>query len=180
MDKSKFKIRTGHFANTTEYGTLEILNTRVTKNTRKSSNTVVNILIEYLAVKNMENLSDISDEDLPQLLQDFYTNSRTHKSEMYNIQSMKSMHSNLATHLKITRKIYIVNDVRFLDANEMFSSMKIIAKRYGKGLHKSITAIDDCDLKRMTVYFNNVDHVLKPDPYKLQQFVLYNVIYYTC
>ena len=168
MDKSKFKINTGRFASTSDEEKAKILEQRTAKNTNRSTKTALNCLSEYLQVKKLPDLSDISDHDLPQILEDFYTNWRTKKCEMYNTQSMKSMRSNLARFLKDTCKIDIINDVKFNDANTMFKSMTVQAKIKGKGIRRSTIPIDDLDLKKITTYFNDMDHMNNPDPYKLQ------------
>ena len=62
----------------------------------------------------------------------------------------------------------------------MFKSMTVKANHMGKGIRNSTIPIDDIDLKKLTVYFNNVNHMQNPDPHKLQQFCIYNVLWYTC
>ena len=90
------------------------------------------------------------------------------------------MHSNLARYFKDESKIDIVTDPSFVDTNLMFKSMIVKAKMVGKGIKKPTIPIDDCDLKRLTEYFNRVDHMNKLDPHKLQQYVFFNIMYFSC
>ena len=52
-------------------------------------------------------------------------------------------------------------------------------KKIGKAETKSTTVISDLDLERIAEYFN-YDYMNKPEPRKLQQNVIFNVIYYFC
>ena len=100
-------------------------------------------------------------------------------NELYNNQTSKSMRSNLNRHFKEVRNTDICTDERFKKTNEMFNAIKVGSKSTGKGVRRFTIPIDDIYVKKINDYFKNVDYMNKPDPHKLGQNVLFNIIYYT-
>ena len=181
MNPTKFKVITGHFGSTTSEEKAKILEDKTAKNTNHATRGSVNCLQEYLKSKGIANLCHISNDELPNILENFYSDLHTKKDhDLYKSQSMKCMRSNLNRYFKSVRQLDIITDPKFVEANEMFKGMTVQAKKHGRGMQKSTIPIDDIDLKKMTDYFNDVDYMNNPQPIKLQQTVLYNLIFYTC
>ena len=61
----------------------------------------------------------------------------------------------------------------------MFKAVLVEAKRNGKGVRRSTPSISPIDLERISEYFS-YDHIQKPDPKRLQQQMLFYIIYYFC
>ena len=86
-------------------------------NTRKSTNTALTRLRNYLKIRELPELEDIDDVDLPQIIMKFYTDVRTTtKGEMYKTSSFKVVRAGLNRHFKAQRNIDIVADQRFMKA----------------------------------------------------------------
>ena len=136
-------------------------------------------LLEYIAEKKLKPLQDTDDADIPELLENFYVNARTNKGELYHVQTLKGLRSNLNRWFKEKRDLDIVNDVRFNKANNMFKGAKVHAKKAGKGITKSTETISDEDLQQLATYFY-IDHMVTPNQRILQRNVLFNMIYYLC
>ena len=79
MDPSKFKINTGHFGSTTEEEKAKLMENRNAKNTNRATKSSLRCLMNYLIEKGRPALSEISDDKLPSLLLDFYTDMRAKK-----------------------------------------------------------------------------------------------------
>ena len=108
MDPKEFKVRTGHFSSTTDEEKAKLLEERNAKNTNRATKSSLKALTSYLIVKELPALCDILDDDLPQLLLNFYTDLRTIKgNELYNTQTLKCMRSNLNRYFKESRNIDI-------------------------------------------------------------------------
>ena len=89
------------------------------------------------------------------------------------------MRSALNRHFRKYRGFDICNDSAFTSANEYFSAKLVNCKKQGKGERKSTEKISDIDLERICEHFNH-DHVTVPDPKRLQQSIIYYVIYFFC
>ena len=115
MNPMTFKINTGHFGSTTEQEKRKILLDKTAKNTNRATEGAIKLLQQYLNNKQKGELCKISNEDLPQILEDFYTDMRTKKHhDLYTTQSMKCIRSNLNRNLKTTRKIDVIMDPKFV------------------------------------------------------------------
>ena len=126
-------------------------------------------------------LEEICDADLPELLGSFFVNVRTIKThELYLVQSQKCLRASLNRYFKETRNIDIINDLRFIQCNSLFDSLKVKAKKEGKGVCKSTKLIVDSDMTKLGVYF--LQDFKKPavSPKKSQQCVLFYIIYFFC
>ena len=180
MDPKYFKVTTGHFGSTTKEEKAKLMEERNAKNTNKATKSAVRALISYLIEKELLALCGVSSDNLPELLLNFYTHMRAIKNELYNIQTLKCMRSNLNRYLKESRNIDICTDKRFIKTNEMFKAIKVRSKLAGKGVRGLTVPIDDIDVKKINDYFKDVDYMNKPNPRKLGRNVLFKIIYYTC
>ena len=72
-----------------------------------------------------------------------------------------------------------MKDTDFVQCNEMFKAVCVESKKSGKGCKKSYPPISPIDLERIAEYFCH-DHVVKPDAKKLQQNLVFSIIYFFC
>ena len=136
------------------------------------------LLLNYMNEKGLPNLDDIADENLPDLLEESYSNAHTKNSELCNTTSMKSIRSNINRWFKEKRKIDIISDACFVQSNSMFKAMQVRAKIEGRGVCKHTKFISDEDMKKTGTYFNNF--MTNPNPALLQEPVLFHIIYFFC
>ena len=174
-----FKPVTGRFGSSNDDVKKELLEQANAKNTNKATKVALRCLNEYLMDKNLGSLDQIADDDLPEILENFYVAARSKKNEVYHTQTMKGIRAALNRHLKMHRKIDIIDDPRFKSANLIFKGVQKRAKRVGKGVRKSTTVISDADLQSLAGYFR-IDHVTSPNPSILQRNVMFNIMYYLC
>ena len=72
----------------------------------------------YLKVKQLPDIDDIDDNELPAILTTFYTDVRTKgRGELYKTSSFKVLRVGLNSHFKLKKNIDIVSDNRFMRAN---------------------------------------------------------------
>ena len=101
------------------------------------------------------------------------------KKDDYSVQSLKCMRSGLNRYFRKQKGIDITNDSIFVKANEMFEAVKVNAKKQGRGVKKSYPPITQIDLERIAEFFLH-DHVTNPNPKKLQQNIMFHIIYFFC
>ena len=75
--------------------------------------------------------------------------------------------------------IDIINNEKFIQANETFSALTRVNKEIGKGDTRSYPPIDDSDLKKITDYFKE-SRQGPPDARKLQEVLICYVLLYVC
>ena len=51
---------------------------------------------------------------------------------------------------------------------------------YVPTVHRFTIPVDNIDMKKINDFFQDADHMNRPNPKKLQQTVLFYLIYYTC
>ena len=168
------------FINVDDDTITELLNESKAKNTNRSTNTALTRFKTFLKFKKLPDLDLLPEEDLPNILGQYYTSVRTKKTgEMYQTSSFKVLCSGLNRYFKRERNIDIVSDDRFIQANLIFDSVQVKAKKIGKGVTKSSPHISPEDLKILASYFD-VNHVQKPNPRILQQCVQFYIMYFFC
>ena len=175
----KFKVKTARFGTSTHQEISEILEGRNAKNTNKATKNSVSALKEYITEKQLPILEETLDCDLPDLLQQFYVDARKKNSDLYHTQTMKNIRSGLNRYFQEKRRINIINELEFSQANMVFKGVQVRAKKAGCGVRRSTPTIDDNDMKLLAKYFC-IDHVSSPNAKVLQSNVIFNVIYYTC
>lgn len=148
-------------------------------NTQRATKNSVKILQDYLAEKKLSKLEDITDENLPNILYDFYSDLRKVDGGNYKLQTLKCIRAGINRFMKEKRGLNIINDTTFTRSNEMFKAVSTKARRLGLGSTKSTPLIEEEDLIKCTEYFHH-DIMNHPDPRKLQRNVLFNIIYYFC
>ena len=147
--------------------------------TQRATKSYMEQFNHFLIAKNLPKADDIAIEDLSEILYDFYSSVRPQKKDDYSVQSLKCLHSGINRYFRKTRGIDITNDSMFVEANEMFEAVKVNAKKQGRGVKKSTPPISQIDLERIAEYFC-YDHITKPDPQRLQQNMLFYIVYFFC
>ena len=90
---------------------------------------------------------------------------------------MKSGRAALNRYFKSKHGIDIISNEKFIKANEIFQAVTKQGKEQGCGETKSKAPINDADFKKLNGYF--LEKMRGPPNAKnLQEFVLFNIIYY--
>lgn len=151
---------------------------RVKPNTKKATQTWLKCLNDYLKEKEIaENLDAVSDEQLPQVLFDFYTEVRSTKNQTYKNTTLRCLRAGINRYVKEKRSIDIVLDRRFIQTNEIFKGIQKEGKKLGKGSIKHKDVIESEDMEKLQDYFSQY---MTPDPVILQRFVMFNLMFYMC
>ena len=133
----------------------------------------------YLSVKNLPKVEDLDPADLNDILSDFYSSVKPQKKEEYSVQSLKCLRAGLNRYFRKEKGIDITADSQFVKANEMFEAVKVDSKKKGRGVRVSYPPITNIDLERIAEYFCH-DHVTVPDARRLQQNMIFYIIYFFC
>lgn len=133
---------------------------------------------DYLSEKNLADAYTIPTSDLPDILEQFYTELRKADGQgEYKISTLKCIRAALNRFFKETCSLDIIANPKFIRSNEMFQGVTKKAKEEGRGETNSMPPIEPEDLQRISEYFQqNMNG--PPNPAKLQEIVLFNVIYY--
>ena len=147
--------------------------------TQRATKSFVSQFSTFLAVKKLPKLEDLDLNDLGEILFDYYSSIQPQKTSDYSVQSLKCIRSGLNRYFKKTRGVDIISDTRFVKANEMFAAVKVDSKKKGKGVKRSYPPITQLDLERIAEYFLH-DHLRNPQPRRLQQNMIFYIIYFFC
>ena len=193
-----FEAKLSRFKRTTEQEKLEIFEGRKPANTNRATRTWLTCFNEYLVEKQLLPEAQLSNDELPAILTDFYVDLKkknvkkiAHKlgdsgkvipqnnsdSEDYKNTSLKCIRAALNRHFKATRNIDIITNEKFIQCNEMFQGVTKKGKREGRGEVESKPPIEPEDMERLSQYFTK-NMKSPPNPAKLQEIVLFNVIYF--
>ena len=149
------------------------------KSTQRATDGFVNQFSKFLQVKSYPKVEDLEGIDLNQILYEYYVSLQSQKEEEYAVQTLKCICAGLNRHFRKTLGVDIAKDAMFVKANEMFKAIKVESKKKGKGSKNSIPPISQIDLKRIAEYFA-LDHVTTPNPKRLQQNIVFYIIYFFC
>ena len=154
------------------------------RNTQLATNRVMVHFKNYLTVKKHPEVMTLTTIDLDKILSDYYCAVQPKKNseilyERYSVQSMKCMRAALNRFFRKEMGIDIVKDQKFIRSNEMFQAVYVESKKSGKGVKKSYPPISEIDLERIAEYLCH-DHMMNPDPKKLQQTLIFYIIYFFC
>ena len=97
------------------------------KNTQKVTDGHVAHLKDYLRCENKGLIEDLTDDELPDILFNFYSSAKPINGETYAIQTLKCTRAGLNRYIKKYRNIDIIQDCKFIRANEMFESVTVDA-----------------------------------------------------
>lgn len=150
---------------------------RKAPNTQKATRLWMNVFREYLDQRNYDTAEIIDTKELPDALTNFYTELRkTDGTSEYKMSSLKSARAAINRFYRESRCLDIITDTRFIRANEMFKGVTRKAKQEGRGDTESKPPIEPQDLLKIGEYFDkNMEG--PPNPGKLQEIVLFNIIY---
>ena len=170
-----------------------LLENRKAQNTNRATKQWISCLNDFLNERNMGDVDQLNIDDLPKVIGEFYFSARkkriseegiekdliTPKSRLsyYKNSSLKSGRAALNRHFKAKFGIDIISNDKFIKANEIFQAVTKQGKEQGRGETKSKVAISDPDYEKLTEYFLNKMRG-PPDAKNLQEFVLFNIIYY--
>ena len=183
MSDPNFELKLSHFKTLNDAEKENILKNSKAENTNKATKMWVGLFEDYLAKTQDKSLDEIPDNDLPPLLNGFYSEvckkklDKNGKIQEYKTSTLKCIRAGLNRHFKATRSIDIITDQRFIQCNEMFKGVACIGKAEGWGEMNSFPKIEDQDMEKLSTYFINIMQG-SPNPAKLQEIVLFHVIYY--
>ena len=160
----------------------KILEGKDKKSTKRATDGAVEQLKQFLIVKNLPELDNVETDDLPNILKEFYSAIIPNKpsnpeQKEYSVQTLKCKRAALNRFFKAKRGVDIVSDPRFVACNEQFKGVTVKAKGNGLGVKRSTPKIIESDLHKLGLYFNH-DHMNDPNPKKLQEMVLFNIVYF--
>ena len=156
----------------------KLLEEKDKKNTQKSTKSALKQFRQFLHAKKLADVYDLPATDLPSILYDFYSAVRPKNSERYSTQSLKCIQAALNRFFRNEIGVDIIKDVAFVCTNEMFKGVLVDARKHGKP-KKSTPKISQIDLERIGEYFQH-DYMNNPNPKKLQQNMIFFVLYFFC
>ena len=169
-----------------------LLDNRKALNTNRATKQWISCLNEYLVERGLSKVDDMDLDQLPSVMGDFYFSARKksinedgvqekNKSKLklrhYKNSSLKSGRAAMNRYFKGKFGIDIISNENFIKANEIFQAVTKQGKEEGRGEIQSKQAISDPDFSKLTSYF--LDSMKgPPNPRKLQEILLFNIIYY--
>ena len=76
MSENQIKTSKVRFASTSDQKKTKLLDDRNAKNTRRATKNNIKVLTDYLTEKQLPSLDQLTDDDLPEVLFNFYSNLR--------------------------------------------------------------------------------------------------------
>ena len=146
MDSQDSEALSDQFDKKSKEDTDKIIYERSAENTRNGTKTWINLLNKYIVLRHEGNsIEDVKDEDLPDLLERFFTELKKPKgknndqNEPYKNSSMRVIRGGINRYLKEKRNIDIMSDDRFIRCKFLFQGVmkQNKAKGYGSIVHKN-------------------------------------------
>lgn len=179
MAESEPKKKKKCFASSNDEEKEKIMEDRNKKNTQRATKNVIKTINDYLTEKEKKAFDELSDDELPAILLDFYTDLRKVDGGMYKLQTLKCLRAGINRYTKEKRNLDIIKDVKFTKTNEMFKAVSAKARKEGRGSTKNYPPIEDDDMAKLAQYFDH-DVLNSPDPRKIQKCALFYIIYWFC
>ena len=111
------------FGNLNDDDIEEIIKNKDKKNTKKVVEKSVQVLRSYLQEKNMpDDFENLPEDELDNVLMEFYANARTKSGAFYKINSMDNLRYGISKYLKDSKSIDI-NSEAFSSSNESFKAV---------------------------------------------------------
>lgn len=178
---ASFDLGFSRFTATTEEERRQILQDRNCHSTNQATKHMKTILEQYIIEKDLPAIEATPDAELPNLLERFYTDLCQKNGERYKLQSLKCIRAGLNRYFKEECSIDIISDVRFHKTNEMPKGVAKVTCKAGLGSTSSFPVIPDEDMICLGDYFyQDFDNATEVNPKKLQQAVLFSLMYFTC
>ena len=180
MDSApNFNLTFPRFANTSGEEQDEIMKNRNAKNTNRATKSSMTMFREYLVEKQLKPVEELTADELPEIMKNFYTDARKVDGSDYCVQSMKCLRAGINRYMKAEKNLDIIENEKFVTANEMFRGVNKRKRVQGKGSTKPTPVISEADLQKINEYFLQ-DFMNNPNPRKLQQCLLFYIIYFFC
>ena len=139
-----------------------ILAGRNSDSTNKATKSILKTFAQYAQEKNIAQLDEISEDDLPEILFRFYSDLCRQDGAEYKLSSIKCIRAGLNRHLKESRNVDIISDVRFAKTNELFHGVAAKARKEGRGCVSNFPVIEDKDLTQIGNYFAGMETECNP------------------
>ncbi len=134
----------------------EIFKNRQSKSTQYSTQLWIRMLQEFLDVKNLPKVDDLTDLQLQDALQDFYPSIQKKDASDMKTTTLKAGRAALNRHFKQSRGVDIISDPLFMPANEMFKRVTVWNKQNGLGVVEHKKVIPKQDMQKLESYFGQV------------------------
>ncbi len=177
-DIANFNLVLPRFKNISTEERETILAGRNSESTNKATKSILKVFAQYAQEKSLPPLDDIPVDELPEILYCFYSDLCRQDGAEYKLSSIKCIRAGLNRHMKETRNIDIIADVRFAKTNELFCGVAAKARKEGRGSVSNFPVIEDEDLTQIGQYFAGVEN--ECDPKKLQDAVMFCIMYHLC
>ena len=132
----------------------ELLKGKDKINTQKSTDGAIRQFCDYLHKKNLPELSQLTTDNLPDILFDFYPSAKPIKGDNYAVQTLKCLRASLNRYFRKEKGFDITQDSPFVRANEMFKAVLVESKKTGHGVRRSTPTISQIDLERISENFS--------------------------
>ena len=201
---SSKKRKKSQFREVTNVKKQHVMQGRKSENTHRATKLWIDLLKDFLTENKHPDISEVSNVDLPSILENFYVAVRSKRkveikqaeqsqnleeSEqennndddedcMYSNSTMKAIRAALNRFFKETRKIDISSDSNFIHANEIFQGLLKINKSKGRGTVVHKKPLSNEDLENLFNYFKE-SMSKPPNAQKLQEILLFYIIYFT-
>lgn len=170
--------KSSHFKTLKRNDKDKIYDKRIQDSTKEATKVWMKCFNDYLKEKQLPNADTITTENLPDVLMDFYTELRKVDGEgEYKTSTLKCIRAAINRYYKDKRCLDIIANPAFIKSNQMFKGVTSKAKEEGRGETDSRPPIEPEDLQQLSTYFSN-NLAGPPDAEKLQEVMLFNIIYY--
>ena len=165
------------FASLNEEQYKELLQDKDSQHTQRSTDRAVKTLRSYCKEKKVsENFENLGILELDQLLAKFYVEARREDGDLYKTGSMLNLRTGICRYLKKERKLDIMKEAEFVEANNAFHATQVKLKKVGKGDTIHYSRIDENDLAK--IYSSKVFD--QSTPRGLQLKVWFELMVYIC
>ena len=178
-DLPNFLVKFGRFKTLNQHKKDNIKKKSKAESTYQATRVWTNCFSNYLIEKGLPELDDIPTEELPNALENFYSETCKKKgnNEEYKNSTFKCIRAGINRHYKATRSLDIISDPRFIQVNEMFEGKSRVNKEEGHGEIESLPCIKPEDFDQLSSFFKEKMQG-PPDPTVLQEIMVFNIIYY--
>ena len=173
-------LSNSRFGNSSDIEIAELVESRHSANTKRSTKRCINLFREYLIAKGEP--ADFENFDKPKLqstLARFYANARKKDGHEYRKSSLQNLKNGLKRY--ILEKCDIdISGAGFSDTNKVYSAKVVDLKRQGNGDVKHKEPIESEDLIKLYKYFEQYESDGKINPKILQQKVFFDLLLHFC
>ena len=127
---------------------------KVSKSTNGATSNTVKTFLSFCKELNIYSINIVDLEELKNVLSRFYAGCRTEKGELYQVNSMHSIHNGLQRHFLMVRNIDIINDNFFVESNACFQNVIVKIRSTVKGHVSHYPEIESEDLSKLYNSFN--------------------------